>query len=79
MGERLRATDWESTPLGEPQGWDGALKTLVPIMLASNQPMFMVWGASRSLLYNDAYAEILARKHPAALTRDFLDVSERAA
>lgn len=74
MGERLRATNWESTPLGPPHGWDAALKTLVPIMLASNQPMFVVWGASRCLLYNDAYAGILADKHPAAIARDFLEV-----
>ena len=74
MAERLRATDWASTPIGLPQDWDPALKTLVPIMLASNQPMFVVWGASRCLVYNDGYAEILADKHPAALARDFLDV-----
>jgi PAS domain S-box-containing protein len=74
MAERLRNTDWTSTPLGPPQDWDAALKTLVPIMLASNQPMFVVWGATRSLIYNDAYGEILANKHPDALTRDFLDV-----
>lgn len=74
MGERLRAMNWEATPLGPPHAWDAALKTLVPIMLASNQPMFVVWGESRCLLYNDAYAEILADKHPSALARDFLDV-----
>ncbi|MBK0392694.1 PAS domain-containing protein [Ramlibacter algicola] len=74
MAQRLRTTDWEATALGAPQEWDAALKTLAPIMLASNQPMFIVWGESRCLLYNDAYATILASKHPAALTRDFLDV-----
>jgi PAS domain S-box-containing protein len=36
--------------------------------------MFIAWGAERTLLYNDAYAEILARKHPAALGHDFLNV-----
>jgi PAS domain S-box-containing protein len=74
MAERLRQTDWTSTPLGPPQHWDAALKTLVPIMLASSQPMFVVWGSSRTLVYNDGYAEILAHKHPAAVGRDFLDV-----
>ena len=33
-------------------------------MLASSQPMFIVWGPSRTLLYNDGYAEILARQTP---------------
>ncbi|HYF20834.1 MAG TPA: PAS domain-containing protein, partial [Ramlibacter sp.] len=32
--------------------------------------------AQRTLVYNDAYAEILANKHPAAVGRDFLDVWE---
>ncbi|WP_229665433.1 PAS domain-containing sensor histidine kinase [Paracoccus acridae] len=43
-------------------------------MLASSQPMFVLWGTQRTLLYNDAYSEILAGKHPAAMGRDFLDV-----
>ena len=51
-----------------------ALQTLVGVMLASSQPMFVVWGAQRTLLYNDAYREILADKHPSAMGRDFLDV-----
>jgi PAS domain S-box-containing protein len=74
MADRLRATDWESTPLGPPQDWDAALKTLVPIMLASSQPMFVAWGPRRTLIYNDKYAEILADKHPAAIAGDFLEV-----
>ncbi|HEY8381333.1 MAG TPA: PAS domain-containing protein, partial [Microvirga sp.] len=43
-------------------------------MLTSNQAMFIAWGTERTLLYNDAYAEILASKHPAALGRDLLQV-----
>jgi PAS domain S-box-containing protein len=43
-------------------------------MLDSSQPMFVAWGAERTTLYNDAYSQILASKHPAALGRDLLDV-----
>lgn len=43
-------------------------------MLGSSQPMFVSWGTQQTLLYNDAYAEILAAKHPAAMGRDFLEV-----
>jgi PAS domain S-box-containing protein len=74
MGELIRAHDWAATPLGSPDGWPYGLKTLVGVMLGSNQPMFIAWGAERTLLYNDAYAEILVHKHPAALGRDFLEV-----
>ncbi|WAJ31354.1 PAS domain S-box protein [Jeongeupella avenae] len=70
----LRDHPWDGTSLGVPPNWPPALKTLVGVMLASNQAMFLAWGEERTLLYNDAYAEILASKHPAALGRDFLDV-----
>jgi PAS domain S-box-containing protein len=74
LSGRLRTLAWEDTALGSPEGWETALRTLVPIMLASNQPMFIAWGADRTLLYNDAYAEILGHKHPEALGRDILQV-----
>jgi PAS domain S-box-containing protein len=74
LGARHRALDWSSTPLGAPEHWPAGLRTLVPIMLSSSQPMFIVWGEARSLLYNDAYAELLGHKHPAALGQDFLNV-----
>jgi PAS domain-containing protein len=44
--------------------WPEALKVLVSVMLASTQPMFMVWGAKRLFLYNDAFIPIVGRKHP---------------
>ncbi|NMH59507.1 PAS domain-containing protein [Alteromonas ponticola] len=74
MGARLRAFAWEQTPLGPSAAWPSSLKTLVGIMLASNQPMFVAWGATRTLIYNDYYAEILGNKHPDALGQDFLQV-----
>ena len=74
MSERCSAYPWSGSPLGEPGTWDSALKTLVPIVLTSNQPMFVTWGDQRTLIYNDAYGEILADKHPDALGRDFLEV-----
>ena len=74
MAQRHRAFAWDASPLGPPEAWDAALKTLVPIMLASNQAMFIVWGPSRTLLYNDPYGEILGDKHRDALGRDFLEV-----
>ena len=73
-GALLRAYDWSASPIGPAEGWPMALKTLVSVMLGSNQPMFVAWGPRRTLLYNDAYSEILASKHPAALGQDFLEV-----
>ncbi|MDF2642912.1 MAG: histidine kinase [Pseudomonas sp.] len=74
MGDRIRDMDWAATSLGPASAWPQALATLIEVMLGSSQPMFVVWGPERSLLYNDAYAHILASKHPAALGQPFLDV-----
>ncbi len=73
-GDLLRGADWASSPLGPPSAWPQPLKTLLGIVMGSNQPMFVAWGESGILLYNDAYAEILAEKHPAAVGKPFLEV-----
>ena len=73
-GAMVRRHAWNRTPLGPIGGWPNALTTLVDVILGSSQPMFIVWGEARTLLYNDAYAAILAGKHPAALGCDFLEV-----
>lgn len=70
----IAAEDWAATPLGPRATWPTPLHTLVEVLLGSSQPMFVAWGERRTLIYNDAYTEILAAKHPAALGRDFLDV-----
>jgi PAS domain S-box-containing protein len=67
MGARMRAHDWSASPLGSPAQWAQPLKTLTGVMLASSQPMIVAWGPSRTMLYNDGYAEILGLKHPGAL------------
>src|SRR5690606_18191885 len=70
----FRATDWSATPLGPVEGWPPGLHTLVSMMLASLQPMFVAWGPERILLYNDGYAALLLDRHPAALGRPFASV-----
>ena len=74
MGERIRTFDWCATPLGKPARWPQALRTLVNLLLASKQPMFLGWGPKRTWLYNDAFIPILGRKHPAALGRPSMEV-----
>jgi PAS domain S-box-containing protein len=74
MSERIARYPWGSTSIGPRDAWPAALRTLVELMLASNQPMFISWGAQRTMLYNDSYGGILGAKDPDALGRDFLDV-----
>lgn len=75
MAELIREREWGATPLGPSRSWPEGLRTLVGVMLSSSQPMFIVWGAERTTLYNDAYSEILADKHP-ALGQPFSDIWE---
>ncbi|MDV3455795.1 PAS domain-containing protein [Sphingomonas sp. HF-S4] len=74
MGALMREHDWLASTLGEPQGWPQPLKTLVALMLAAGQPMFVAWGPDRTLLYNDAYAVLMADRHPAGFARPFFTV-----
>ena len=74
MGAAMRNKDWGANPLGPPDGWPQPLKTLVGLMLAATQPMFIAWGPAQCFLYNDPYIEVLANKHPWALGVPFLEV-----
>ncbi|MDP9043935.1 MAG: PAS domain-containing protein [Pseudomonadota bacterium] len=74
MAQRIRAFDWAATPLGDASSWPPQLLTLVDLMLASPQPMFLAWGPERIWLYNDAMVQIMGEKHPTALGRPGLQV-----
>jgi PAS domain S-box-containing protein len=74
VGALMRGHDWSSSPLGEPASWPQPLRTVVALLLQSRFPMFVAWGAELGFLYNDAYAEILGSKHPAALGSRFRDI-----
>jgi PAS domain S-box-containing protein len=69
MADLVRDHDWSAGPMGDIAGWGPGLRTAVTLMLSALQPMFIVWGPQRTFLYNDAYARILAARHPAALGR----------
>jgi PAS domain S-box-containing protein len=73
-GARMRAHAWTDSPLGPPETWPPSLRTVVGLLLNSKFPMFVAWGPELGFLYNDAYAEILGEKHPAALGARFQDV-----
>ncbi len=73
-GALMRAADWAATPLGPPQHWPQPLKTMVALLLAADQAMFLCWGPDNTLFYNDAYAPMLADRHPGAMARPIFEV-----
>jgi signal transduction histidine kinase/DNA-binding response OmpR family regulator len=69
MGALMRATDWTRTPLGAVDTWPQSLRTTVSTCLNSRFPILIWWGPQFVKLYNDAYREVIAGKHPRALGR----------
>jgi PAS domain S-box-containing protein len=67
MGSLIRTFDWTATSLGPPSGWPLSLKTSIAIMLRSGYTIFVWWGPDMIMFYNDAYRQVLGKKHPFAL------------
>lgn len=63
----MRAKDWAATPLGPTDAWPESLRTSVSTCLNCSFPILIWWGPELVKIYNDAYAEIIAAKHPHAL------------
>jgi len=67
MGALMRAHNWQDTPLGNPASWPQSLKSALSICLHSPGVSALYWGPDFRMLYNDAYAPVLAERHPSAL------------
>ncbi|WFU34402.1 PAS domain S-box protein [Bradyrhizobium brasilense] len=69
MGARIRAFDWEKTPLGPIASWPQSLKTTIDLMMASQLAMNLIWGPERILIYNEVHRAFMGTKHPRAFGR----------
>jgi PAS domain S-box-containing protein len=65
----IRALSWADTPLGPLSEWPQSLRATLALCLAAPFPVAIHWGPGRITLYNDAYRDVLAHKHPWALGR----------
>jgi PAS domain S-box-containing protein len=74
MGERLRQTDWRTSPLGDIAEWSAALKQSIDMIMVSGFPMAVRWGPALVHIYNDAHRAILGDKHPAAFGKPLAEV-----
>ncbi len=59
----------EQRLLGPVAHWPQSLRTSVSTCLNSRFAILIWWGPDLVMLYNDAYRDIIAAKHPAALGR----------
>ncbi|MGV3683565.1 MAG: PAS domain-containing protein [Acidovorax sp.] len=62
MGARIRAFDWSTTRLGPIAHWPASLRIAVDMLLASDFPACLFWGADLIAIYNDGYHTILGGK-----------------
>ena len=69
MAEWVREFDWAATGFGPMDGWPAHLHTAMAMVFDSPQPMRLTWGPQRLMVYNHAYADVLAHRHPAAFGR----------
>jgi anti-anti-sigma factor len=69
LGRLVGEHDWAAGPLGPLAGWPGPLRTAAGIVLESPHPMLLWIGPELVALYNDAFAALAGRAHPAALGR----------
>ena len=67
MAERIREQNWAETPLGSMNDWPQELQIAVDIMLGADEAIGIYWGSDLTLLYNDAWRELIGDKHPEAL------------
>ena len=68
-GELIRSFDWSGTVLGHPETWPDALRTALAVCLNSAIPSAVYWGKDFITLYNDAWAQQAAGRHPWAMGR----------
>ncbi|HEV2619005.1 MAG TPA: ATP-binding protein, partial [Acidobacteriaceae bacterium] len=62
------AFDWSRTPVGAIAEWPEVVLTTVNMILASRNPMLLMWGDDLIQFYNDAFRpSIRDDKHPSAL------------
>jgi signal transduction histidine kinase len=72
MGRLCRRHDWDDTGFGPVAGWPQSLRTAAGSAVAAGIPQNLCWGPDLLQVYNDAYREIMADKHPAGLGRSVL-------
>ncbi|MEZ0166534.1 SpoIIE family protein phosphatase [Kineococcus sp. LSe6-4] len=70
--------DWSATALGALEGWPRALRRALELALETRFAILICWGPDLEMVYNQAYADMIGDKHPAALGRPVSEVFAEA-
>lgn len=65
MADRVRRHDWAQTSLGPMGTWPAGVRVAINNLLSSPFPACACFGDALTMVYNDAFVPILAKKHPA--------------
>lgn len=62
LGRQLAEVDWLKHPLGSPTTWPASLRTALHIVLGSQRPYAIWWGANFAQLANDRFQDQFAER-----------------
>ncbi|KAF9728826.1 hsp90-like protein [Paraphaeosphaeria minitans] len=60
----FRSIDWSSTPLGPMASWSPQLRCVVNMILNDHYHAVLFWGEEATMIYNEAYVELIGGMHP---------------
>lgn len=63
----VRDFDWTNSSLGSIASWPQPLVHALPLMLSNPAPCAIFWGSDRTMIYNESYANVIQKLHPAAM------------
>jgi PAS domain S-box-containing protein len=67
LGRLISGFDWGTTSVGPIASWPGYLRTTISTILHSPVPIVTMWNADGVMIYNDAYSQFAAGRHPRLL------------
>lgn len=65
--EYIRTFDWASTGVGSMYEWSDLLRSCVLHIMSHPDARLILWGETRTVIYNAACIELFGAKHPACL------------
>jgi hypothetical protein len=63
----FRSIEWSQTPLGATNTWPPELCSVVNMCLNNIHPCMLFWGEDVTMIYNEAYIQLIGIMHPIAL------------